>query len=304
MPSTRSGRMKRAAAAVCGTPGSGGSVVGSSHTTDSDARNIHGTDPQYLIEKILRLKIHDSRYWKEHCFALSAETMVDKAVDLKYVGGTFGGNRQPTQFMCLVLKMLQIQPAKDIIVEFISNDDYKYVAVLGAFYLRLTGKATDVYAYLEPLLSDYRKIRVKNATGHFEMVHVDELIAKFLTEEYFFDIALPRLPARRSLELAHLLEPRKSALDELHLLEADEEEGAVKDDTDKKDKEREKDKKRSASRSHSAKRSSRERRRRSRSSSRGRKDEKRDKRSRSREKRSRSRDRRSRSRDRRRRSRS
>lgn len=52
---------------------------------DSDARNIHGTDPQYLIEKsnlsflfdlspyslVLRLKIHDSRYWKEHCFALS-----------------------------------------------------------------------------------------------------------------------------------------------------------------------------------------------------------------------------------------
>jgi len=275
------------------------------NTTDSDARNIHGTDPQYLIEKILRLKIHDSRYWKEHCFALSAETMVDKAVDLKYVGGTFGGNRQPTQFMCLVLKMLQIQPAKDIIVEFISNDDYKYVAVLGAFYLRLTGKATDVYAYLEPLLSDYRKIRVKNATGHFELVHVDELIAKFLTEDYFFDIALPRLPARRSLELAHLLEPRKSALDELHLLEGDEEEGAVqaKPETSQKGKEKEKDTKRSASRSQSPKRSSRERRRRSRSSSR-RKDDKRDKRSRSRERRSRSRDRRSRSRDRRRRSRS
>jgi len=262
------------------------------NTTDSDARNVHGTDPQYLIEKILRLKIHDSRYWKEHCFALSAETMVDKAVDLKYVGGTFGGNRQPTQFMCLVLKMLQIQPAKDIIVEFISNDDYKYVAVLGAFYLRLTGKATDVYAYLEPLLSDYRKIRVKNATGHFELVHVDELISKFLTEDYFFDIALPRLPARRSLELAKLLEPRKSALDELHLLEAEnDEEGEIAEPAkDDKKGDKEKDKKRSASRSKTPKRSSRERRgRRSRSASRGRRGSEREKRSRSRERRRRSR---------------
>lgn len=38
-----------------------------------------------------------------------------------------GGNRMPTQFMCLVLKMLQIQPEKEIIIEFILNDDYKYV---------------------------------------------------------------------------------------------------------------------------------------------------------------------------------
>jgi len=272
------------------------------NTTDSDARNIHGTDPQYLIEKILRLKIHDARYWKEHCFALSAETMVDKAVDLKYVGGTFGGNRQPTQFMCLILKMLQIQPEKEIIIEFISNDDYKYVCVLGAFYLRLTGKATDVYKYLEPLLSDYRKIRVKNATGHFEMVHVDELIAKFLTEDYFFDIALPRLPSRRSLELTNALEPRKSALDNMHLLEDDEEEGeAEKDEKDKekdKEKEKEKDRKRSASRSSSHSRE-RRRRSRSRSGSRGKRDGRREKRSRSRERRSRSREKRSRSRGRR-----
>jgi len=222
------------------------------NTTDSDARNVHGTDPQYLIEKILRLKIHDCRYWKEHCFALSAETLVDKAVDLKYVGGTFGGNRQPTQFMCLILKMLQIQPEKEIIIEFISNDDYKYVVVLGAFYLRLTGKATDVYKYLEPLLSDYRKIRMKNATGQFEMVHVDELIAKFLMEDYFFDIALPRLPARRSLEVINVLEPRQSALDEMHLLEADKSSDDEEANAKEKDKAK-KDKKRSASssRSHS-----------------------------------------------------
>lgn len=33
--------------------------------------------------------------------------------------------------MCLILKLLQLQPDKEIIVEFIKNEDYKYVRVLG-----------------------------------------------------------------------------------------------------------------------------------------------------------------------------
>lgn len=55
----------------------------------------------------------------------AAELLVDKAMGLEYVGGTFGGNIKPTPFLCLVLKMLQIQPEKEIVVEFIKNDDYK-----------------------------------------------------------------------------------------------------------------------------------------------------------------------------------
>ena len=51
--------------------------------------------------------------------------LVDKAMSLNYIGGTYGGNTKPTPFLCLVLKMLQIQPEKDIVVEFIKNEDYK-----------------------------------------------------------------------------------------------------------------------------------------------------------------------------------
>lgn len=70
-------------------------------------------------------------YWKESCFALTAETVIEKAIELKSVGGTFGGTRRPTNFMCLVLKMLQIQPEKEIIIEYIKNETFKYVRVLG-----------------------------------------------------------------------------------------------------------------------------------------------------------------------------
>lgn len=41
----------------------------------------------------------------------------------------------------------------------------RYVRVLGAFYLRLTGIDTDVYQYLEPLYNDYRKLRRKLSDG-------------------------------------------------------------------------------------------------------------------------------------------
>lgn len=55
----------------------------------------------------------------------AAETLVDRAVELDHVGGTYGGAVKPCPFMCLVLKMLQIQPDKSIVVEFIKNEEYK-----------------------------------------------------------------------------------------------------------------------------------------------------------------------------------
>jgi pre-mRNA-splicing factor 38A len=39
--------------------------------TVKDAISIKGTDPQHLIEKIIRSRIYDSRYWKEECFGLT-----------------------------------------------------------------------------------------------------------------------------------------------------------------------------------------------------------------------------------------
>ena len=36
---------------------------------------------------------------------------------------------------------------------------------MGAIYMRLVGHSLDVYNYLEPLLNDYRKLKVKNKMG-------------------------------------------------------------------------------------------------------------------------------------------
>ena len=74
-------------------------------------------------------------YWKEQCFGLTAETLVDKAVALKvyhvfihrylqgnmlltflrilltivqFYGGHVGGNNMPTDFLCLLVKVCVI----------------------------------------------------------------------------------------------------------------------------------------------------------------------------------------------------
>lgn len=60
-----------------------------------------------------------------NCVPFAAELLVDKAMALRTIGGVYGGNIKPTPFLCLVLKMLQIQPEKDIIIEFIKQDEFK-----------------------------------------------------------------------------------------------------------------------------------------------------------------------------------
>lgn len=192
------------------------------------ATTVHGTNPQYLIEKIIRTRIYDSKYWKEFCTLLNSALVLERAVDdLRYVGGTYGGNVKPTPFLCLVLKLLQIQPQKEIVYLYIEQPDFKYLRALGAFYLRLVGSAVEVYSKLEPLLKDYRKLRLIDKTHKFSLLHLDELIDNLLREERVFDVMLPRLTKRHVLEENKEIEPYKSELEKLNLIPME----AIEEDT-------------------------------------------------------------------------
>ncbi|XP_026316197.1 pre-mRNA-splicing factor 38 [Hyposmocoma kahamanoa] len=231
--------------------------------TVKDAKSIRGTNPQYLIEKIIRSRIYDSKYWKEECFALTAELLVDKAMELRYVGGVHGGFIYPTPFLCLVLKMLQIQPEKDIVVEFIKNEEFKYVRALGAFYMRLTGTSVDCYKYLEPLYNDNRKLRRQNRQGQFEIVHMDEFIDELLREERLCDVILPRIQKRHILEENNELEPKVSALDDDldDEMPSDDENPDVEAKENRKDKDNKRDKERRKDRSRERERRDKDRKR-------------------------------------------
>ncbi len=87
---------------------------------------IHGINPALLIEKIIRERILETLYWKEQCFGLNAATWCDRATALMCIGGQTA-LQQPTDFMCLVFKLLQIQPEKDIILAYLDDQgDFKY----------------------------------------------------------------------------------------------------------------------------------------------------------------------------------
>lgn len=168
------------------------------NVTDPLAAAVHGTDPQNLMEYITRQKIYDCRYWKEECFGLTAVDVLEKASKLKCIGASYGGNATPTRFLCLVLKLLQIQPAQESLDEFIDNEDFKYVRLLGAFMKRLTGRPADIYEKLEPLYVDYRKVRYRAMT-EWNLLRVDEMVHSLLRDDRVCGIALPRLPVRKLL---------------------------------------------------------------------------------------------------------
>ena len=65
-----------------------------------------------------------------------------------------------------------------------------------------------MYKTLEPLMIDYRKLRLRNQAG-FRLTFMDEYIDELLTKERVCDIALPRLPTRAQLEDLDQLEPRE-----------------------------------------------------------------------------------------------
>uniref|UniRef100_A0A0W0G801 Pre-mRNA-splicing factor 38 n=1 Tax=Moniliophthora roreri TaxID=221103 RepID=A0A0W0G801_MONRR len=198
------------------------------NTTVTGAKAIHGQNPQFLVETVIRNRIYESSYWKEHCFALTgkshtipsarpennvmhtAESLIDKAIELKCIGGVYG-NQRPTEFLCLLLKLLQIQPEKEILIEYLQADEFKYLRALAAMYIRMTFGAAEVYQILEPLLKDYRKLRLRNMTGYI-LTFMDEFVDSLLTEERVCDIILPRLIKRQVLEENGDIGPRKSRL--------------------------------------------------------------------------------------------
>lgn len=161
----------------------------------------------FALDKLIRTRIFASRYWKEECFALNAETLVDKAVQLQYIGCTYSGSRRPTKFVCLLHKMLQMNIPKEIAVEFLKTSDYKYLTALGLMYLRLTEKNQEVsqlllqvYDLLEPFYNDNRKLRLRDSKGSFSIVYMDEFVDQLLNAEIVLDIVLPRIQRRQILE--------------------------------------------------------------------------------------------------------
>lgn len=215
---------------------------------------VRGINPATLFEKAVRDRITESYYWKEQCFGLNAATLCDRAVELTSIGGTYGVSEKPTPFLCLAFKMLQLNPDRDVILEYLnftdpesdaeaadesaengvvkSRGEFKYLRALAAFYVRLTFDSVDVYKTLEPLLLDYRKLK-RRVRESFLLTYMDQFVDDLLTKDRVCGTSLWKLPSRQQLEDLDMLDERISPLaDELEELDRDSDEGD-RDDEDR-----------------------------------------------------------------------
>ncbi|KAL8704715.1 MAG: hypothetical protein Q9201_002139 [Fulgogasparrea decipioides] len=203
----------------------------STHQTDTtrmlDTRGytgplIHNTNPLHLLETPVRDRITESYYWKEQCFALNAATLCDKAAQLTYIGGTYG-QQKPTPFLCLLFKLLQLLPEREIVMLYLQQREFKYLTALAAFFVRLTFEAKEVYKVLEPLLGDWRKLRRRTREGGWRVDWMDQFVDDLLVKDRVCATSLRKLPNRMILEDLGQLEVRVSPLgDEIEEIDREE----------------------------------------------------------------------------------
>ena len=120
---------------------------------------VHGLDPQLLIEKIIRERIYESSFYKNNCDTLDFDELLTVATTLNHIGGTYS-NTKPVPFICILLKLLQIQPSPENIDRLI-HDSNKYVVALGLFYIRLVRDPKSCYSTIENFLFDYKKTQIQ-----------------------------------------------------------------------------------------------------------------------------------------------
>jgi pre-mRNA-splicing factor 38A len=164
------------------------------------------------VEIILRSRVFNSYYWKEKCFGLTSETIIDKILELKYIGGMNHSSNQPTDFICLFIKLLQLNPSEEIIDEYLSDPDLKYLRALTALFIRFAYPPVKIYTKLEKLFCDYKKLVILKSKG-YAIIHMDEYIDSLLNEEHIFEISLPKIPKRNVLEENGELKPYVSVLE-------------------------------------------------------------------------------------------
>ena len=164
------------------------------------------------VELILRNRVFNSYYWKEKCFGLTSETIIDKILELKYIGGMNHSSNQPTDFICLFIKLLQLNPSEEIIDEYLSDPDLKYLRALTALFIRFAYPPYKIYTKLEKLYCDYKKLVILKSKG-YAIIHMDEYIDQLLNDEHIFEISLPKIPKRSVLEENGELSPYVSVLE-------------------------------------------------------------------------------------------
>lgn len=174
----------------------------------------------HLIEPIVRQRIQDSIFYKQHLYLTNEQTILPVIVsNIKYIAGTDASGR-PSPFILCLLRLLELLPTKEIVAVYLNQVGYnkfKYLTALVLFYVRLVFLAPEVYTIFDEYLKDYRRLRCQlkspNFTEakipiHYSVTYMDSWADDLLNEERVCDLILPYIAPRQTLVLEGLVGPR------------------------------------------------------------------------------------------------
>lgn len=160
-----------------------------------------------LVSPIVRHRIQDSLFYKQHLHLTNELTIVPVVVDfVQYVGGTDEGGR-PAPFLCCLLRLLELQPSDEIINIYLTQNGYnefKYLTAMALLYCRIVADAHTVYRLHDQYILDYRKLRVQRKVPrfvndqpvHFDLEFMDSWVHWLVLRELVVDVTLPYLGPR------------------------------------------------------------------------------------------------------------
>lgn len=207
-----------------------------------DKRNVQ--NKANLIEPIIRHRIQDSLFYKQYLYLTNESTILPIIIDhVKYISGMDSSNR-PSQFICCLFRMLEIEPSKEIIKIYLKQlnfNEFKYLTILSLLYIRLVFKNNEIYEILDEFYQDFRKIRIKlkfpkfdvnNLPIFYKISYIDEWIDELLINERIIDLKLPRLIPRLTLVQRGLITPRKYYVEEDDVKQKQQQQQDDEDDED------------------------------------------------------------------------
>lgn len=169
-----------------------------------DKRNV--SNKATLVEPIVRHRVQDSLFYKQHLHLTNEQTILQVVVDhVHYIGGTDTNNR-PSPFLCCLVRLLEIEPSPEIVELYLSQSGYnefKYLTALGLIYNRMV-TGSRFFLDFDRYITDYRKLRVLNkqflmVNGipvHYLIKYMDEWVDDLLENERAVDIKMPYLAPR------------------------------------------------------------------------------------------------------------
>ena len=191
----------------------------------------------HLMDPITRNRVIDSLFYKQHLYLTNEATVLPVITEhIAYLGGIDAMGR-PSAMICCLLRLLELEPSVEIVVECLQQKEFKYLTALMMLYVRLVMPSAEVYRLLEPYYADYRKLRVQRAavsqddagrTVRFALLYIDQWTERLLVEERAIGVFLPRLEARDVLEEAGEVEERLNEI----LVAKEEESSEYESDSD------------------------------------------------------------------------